>query len=86
MFESKSKKKERFFKGFYDVIAQSVFYCLFYAYPKSRSLLNNDMKRTLLDIFSEMCTAMQVKSAKFDHWSLDLGTGNVLAPNKNKNK
>lgn len=61
------------------MIAQSVFYSLFYAYPKSRPLLNNDMKRTLLDIFSEMFTAMQVKSATFTHWTLDTGTGNVLA-------
>lgn len=44
------------------------------------------MKRTLLDIFSEMFTAMQVKSAKFDHWSLDTGTGNVLAGGKKANK
>lgn len=77
--------KAKFFENFYDIIAQSVFYSLFYAFPKSRSLLNNEMKRKLLNIFSYMFTGMKIKSAKFEHWSLDLGTGNILqggAPKK----
>ena len=70
--------KAKFFEGFYDIIAQSVFYSLFYAYPKSRSLLNNEMKRKLLNIFSYLFTGMKIKSAKFEHWNLDMGTGNIL--------
>ena len=70
--------KSKFFENFYDIIAQSVFYSLFYAFPKSRSLLNNEMKRKLLNIFSRLFTGMKIKSAKYEHWSLDLGTGNIL--------
>ena len=73
------KQKERFFKGFYDIISQSVFYSLFYAFPKSRSSLTDEMKRKLLNIFSKLFTGMKIKSAKYDHWSLDLGTGNAVA-------
>jgi hypothetical protein len=40
------------------------------------------MIRLLLDIFSELFTGMEIKSASFDHWILDLGTGNVLANSK----
>lgn len=76
-----SQIKAKFFESFYDIIAQSVFYSLFYAFPKSRSLLNNEMKRKLLNIFSRLFTGMKIKSAKYEHWSLDLGTGNILQGN-----
>jgi hypothetical protein len=71
----KSKqKKVHFFKHFYNAIAQSIFCCLFFAYPKSRVVLNNDeIKRQLLDIFSELFTGIQIKSASFDHWNIDIG-------------
>ena len=36
------------------------------------------MKRKLLNIFSRLFTGMKIKSAKFEHWKLDLGTGNIL--------
>ena len=77
------KQKERFFKVFYDIIAQSVFYSLFYAFPKSRSSLNEDMKRKLLTIFSKLFTGMKIKTAK-SKWSLDFGTGNILSNNTKK--
>lgn len=54
------KQKERFFKSFYDIIAQSVFYSLFYAFPKSRSSLTDEMKRKLLNIFSKLFTGMKI--------------------------
>lgn len=41
------------------------------------------MKRALLNIFSELFTGMQIKSASFDHWKLDLGGGDILS-NQNK--
>jgi hypothetical protein len=79
--------KSKFFESFYDIISQSVFYSLFYAFPKSRSLLNNEMKRKLLNIFSRLFTGMKIKSAKYEHWTLDLGTGNIVhgATNKKAN-
>lgn len=39
------------------------------------------MKRKLLNIFSRLFTGMKIKSAKYEHWSLDLGTGNILQGN-----
>ena len=36
------------------------------------------MKRKLLNTFSKLFTGMKIKSAKYEHWSLDLGTGNIL--------
>lgn len=42
------------------------------------------MKRKLLNIFSKLFTGMKIKSAKYDHWSLDLGTGNILSSGAKK--
>jgi hypothetical protein len=52
----KLNMKDSFFKHFYNAISQSIFLCLFFAYPKSRSKLNDEIKRQLLDIFSELFT------------------------------
>jgi len=78
------KHKERFFKTFYDTIAQSVFYSLFFAYPKSRQMLTDDMKRKLLNIFSELYTGMEIKSAKFDHWQQGFGASSMIVTNAKK--
>ena len=71
--------KDSFFKNFYNHIAQSVFSSLFLAYPKSRSKLNEDIRRQLLDIFSELFTGTQIKSSSYDHWKSESGAANVLA-------
>lgn len=42
------------------------------------------MKRKLLNIFSKLFTGMKIKSAKFEHWSIDLGAGNIMAGNNAK--
>lgn len=52
---------------------------MFFAYPKSRSKLNDDIKRSLLDIFSELFTGTQIKSASFDKWNVEIGSSNVLS-------
>jgi hypothetical protein len=71
--------RRKFFEQFYDIIAQSVFYSLFFAYPKSRGqTLNGDMKRKLLNIFSKLFTGMKIHSASFDHWLPVMGQANVL--------
>ena len=56
-----------------------MFYSLFYAFPKSRFTLNAEMKRVLLNIFSELFTGMQIKSASTEHWDLNLGGGNIFS-------
>jgi len=71
--------RRKFFEQFYDVIAQSVFQSLFYAYPKSRGqTLNNEMKRKLLNIFSKMFTGMKIQSASYAHWHQIAGAGSII--------
>lgn len=82
----KLNMKDAFFKHFFNAIAQSVFWSLFFAYPKSRSKLNEDVKRELLDIFSELFTGTKIKSASYDHWNIEIGSANVLAGNKKDKK
>ena len=82
----KLNMKDAFFKHFYNAIAQSVFCSLFFAYPKSRSKLNEEIKRELLDIFSELFTGTQIKSASYDHWNIEIGSSNVLAGNQKDKK
>lgn len=78
-FQVKQGIRRKFFEQFYDIIAQSVFYSLFFAYPKSRGqTLNNDMKRKLLNIFSKLFTGMKIQSASFDHWIPVMGNGSLL--------
>lgn len=60
--------KKRFFKSFYDIIAQAVYYSLFYAYPKSRKRLDETFMRKLLTTFSELFTGTCIHSASFTHW------------------
>ena len=62
------KGKEQFFKKFYDIIAQSVYYSLYYAYPKSRKTLDQQFMRELTNTFSELFTGTQIHSASHDHW------------------
>lgn len=50
------KAKEQFFKKFYDIISQAVYYSLYYAYPKSRKSLDNAFMRELTNTFSELFT------------------------------
>eukprot|EP00357_Protocruzia_adherens_P036770 CAMPEP_0114997576 /NCGR_PEP_ID=MMETSP0216-20121206/14982_1 /TAXON_ID=223996 /ORGANISM="Protocruzia adherens, Strain Boccale" /LENGTH=405 /DNA_ID=CAMNT_0002361985 /DNA_START=218 /DNA_END=1435 /DNA_ORIENTATION=- len=71
--------KHVFFNDYYDYLAQSVFYSLFYAYPKSRTSFNDEFKHLLLEFFSEMLTGIKVSGDSTDRWRLDLGTGDVLS-------
>ena len=48
--------KKQFFKKFYDIISQAVYYSLYYAYPKSRKSLDEKFKRDLINVFSELFT------------------------------
>ncbi|TNV74593.1 hypothetical protein FGO68_gene108 [Halteria grandinella] len=78
-FQQKQGVRRKFFEQFYDIIAQSVFYSLFFAYPKSRGqTLNNDMKRKLLNIFSKLFTGMKIQSASYEHWFPVMGQGSML--------
>ena len=60
--------KKQFFKKFYDIISQAVYYSLYYAYPKSRKSLDEHFIRDLISTFSELFTGTQIHSATTTHW------------------
>ena len=62
----------------YETIAISVYFSLFFAYPKSRAMLNEEMQKKLLSIFSVLFTGMEIKSTKLEKWDIDTGAGNML--------
>lgn len=69
--------KKQFFKKFYDIISQAVYYSLFYAYPKSRKRLDETFMRKLLNNFSELFTGTVIHSATFTHWE-DVGASSFI--------
>lgn len=73
-----------FFKQYFDLLSQSVFYAFFYAFPKSRSNFDDALKTKLFKLFSKIFTGVEICcSGKYiDKWTLDLGTGNILNRNK----
>ena len=68
------KAKDQFFRNFYDIISQAVFYTLYLAYPKSRQMLDEGFKRKLTDTFSQLYTGNVIHSAEYGHWD-NLGGG-----------
>lgn len=73
-----------FFKKYFDIIAQAVFYSFFYAFPKSRSEFGNELKSDLINEFSYIFTGIQITNSYkyWSQWNLDLGAGNILAEDK----
>lgn len=76
-------------KIYFDIIAQAVFYSLFYAFPKSRIDFDYQFRYFLFELMSEFFTGIKISPvSKFsqhwnfvDDWYLDLGAGNVLSKN-----
>ena len=74
-------------KVFFDVVAQAVFYSLFYAFPKSRIDFDYDFRYFLFALMSRFFVGLVVSPVSrfsqhwtfVDDWYLDLGAGNVLA-------
>ena len=60
--------KDQFFKNFYDIMAQGIYYALNHAFPISRPVLTDKFKRKLLNTISELYTGNVIYSAKFSHW------------------
>lgn len=68
------KGKNMFFDKFYNHLAQGVYHCLKTAFPKNRNMLETaEMKRKLLNTFSELFTGVVVHSAKFNKWDQKTG-------------
>jgi len=53
---------DKFFKRYFDILAQAVFYSLFYAFPKSRHKFNDDLKHKLIEFFSEKFTGIKISN------------------------
>ncbi|CAD8169176.1 unnamed protein product (macronuclear) [Paramecium tetraurelia] len=82
LFLTIDRKDDRqlFFKTYFDILAQSVFYALFYSFPLSRSKFNDDLKKQLLDEFSYLFTGIEIANSQkyLKEWNLDLGAGNIF--------
>ena len=78
----RAKKKKKFILNYvYDLIAQAVFFSLFFAYPKSRTKFNVDLIFCLLKDFSGLFNGPRIHNPSIQlikHWTLDLGTGNII--------
>ena len=80
-----SQEKELLFHDFHDAIAQGVFCCMFFAFPKSRSkLTTEETKKAVYELVGRHIGGMDLSSQNFNYWNLDLGNGNVLEPPKVK--
>jgi len=72
--------KQSFFKNYFNILSQGVFYSFFYACPKSRDELNDSMKEIFLSQFSILFAGIEISNPKdyYSNWYLDLGAGNIL--------
>ena len=73
-------EKDEFFKNYFDILAQAVFYAFFYGFPKSRLKFNDDLKKKLLYEFSYLFTGVRISNTNYyiNEWCLDLGAGNIF--------
>ena len=79
--EYKSSKQQFIFTYLYDLLAQAVFFSLFFAYPKSRAKFDIKLIFKLLKMFSELFNGPKITTASLPllkHWTLNLGTGNII--------
>ena len=79
--EYKASKEKFIFTYFYDLMAQAVFFSLFFAYPKSRIKFDIYLIFKLLQEFSELYNGPKIRSLSLSlikHWTLNLGTGNII--------
>lgn len=79
--------KESFFKNYFNILSQGVFYSFFYACPKSRDDLNDNMKEIFLSQFSILFAGIEISNPKdyYYNWYLDLGAGNILRDESSEN-
>jgi hypothetical protein len=76
------RSKQKFvFKVLSDLIAQAVFFSLFFAYPKSRSRFDINLIFELLEEFARLFNGARIRIPTLElieHWKLDLGTGDII--------
>lgn len=54
---------DKFFKRYFDILAQAIFYSLFYAFPKSRNKFNDELKHKLIEFYSEKFTGIKISNS-----------------------
>lgn len=76
-------EKNEFFKYYFDILSQTVFYSIFYAFPKSRHKFNDELKKDLIAEFSYLFTGITITNYHryIKNWCLDLGSGNIFKMN-----
>jgi len=81
LFSSTShKQKSVFFPKFHNVLGQTIYYCLFLAFPKSRARLTQDeFKRKFYETVCNEFLGVPQSSGQYQQWELDMGAGNLLA-------
>lgn len=75
-----------FLQNYFDILSQSVFYSYFYAFPKSRYKLDDDLKKKIFVEFSYLLTGLEFSNVNeyLKNWNLDLGAGNILKMNEGR--
>lgn len=74
-----AEDKQLFFKSYYDTLAQSVYYSLFFAFPKSRSLiLSEEFKSEFYEIIVNEVAGVPLAEPSYKKWVLNLGSGNIF--------
>ncbi|CAK0900066.1 unnamed protein product, partial [Prorocentrum cordatum] len=74
------QRKDFFFRGYADAVAQAVFYSMFILYPKSRASFKSALRRELVTQISYWTTGVRLELVDTSHWRLSLGSGDVLQP------
>jgi len=85
-FQVNEKHKELFFNKYFNIISQGVFYSFFYAFPISRPRFDRKLAKNILLTFSYQFTGIEFSNLNklLKDWRLDLGTGNVLKIDEDK--
>lgn len=72
-------KKDSILDAFHDYMSQCVFYSLYLAFPKSRTLFDFNFRQFLTSFFGYMYNGLNIYNKyNTDHWELDLGSGNII--------
>ena len=71
--------RDTFFKCYYDLVAQAVYYSYFFAYPKSRTrITSEEFLNEFYEIISMTITGIPVSTLSYKKWDFDLGAGDIL--------
>ena len=65
-------------------MSQCIFYSLYIAFPKSRHIYNNEFINKLIILFGYLFNGLNVEKYSFEHWDLDLGSGNIIDKDNEK--